>query len=44
VIEVMAKIWTEIYDSTKHHDKMRDVNRFSDVSADKYNQAPTLQQ
>ncbi|HVU07560.1 MAG TPA: hypothetical protein VHG89_03350 [Verrucomicrobiae bacterium] len=40
----MAKIWTEIYDSAKHHDRMRDVNRLSDISAKKYCQAPTLQQ
>jgi hypothetical protein len=40
----MAKIWTEIYDPDKHHDKMRDVNRSSDISAEKYRHAPTLQQ
>jgi hypothetical protein len=40
----MAKIWTEIYDSQRHHDKMRDVTRISDISAEKYRRAPTLQQ
>jgi len=39
----MAKIWTEVYDSERYRDKMRDVIRSSDISAEKYRRAPTLQ-